>query len=185
VIVKHGAGRLSIRSTHDPGALVDGSFVGGVEPRERRSGDDLQVTLERRDWSPWGRRASADWEIGITRRVPVTLEVEAGANRADLDLSDLTVPDVRLHTGASETTVTMPAQGRTRAFVACGAASVRIRIPDRTPARIAFRTGLTSVRVDETRFPREADGYRSRDFDASADGVDLTIEGGAASVEVR
>jgi hypothetical protein len=185
VIVKHGAGRLSIRSTHDPEALVDGSFAGGVEPRERRNGDELQVTLERRDWAPWGRRGSVDWEIGVTRRVPVSLEVEAGANRADLDLSDLTVPDLRLHTGASDTTVTMPAQRRTRAFVACGAASVRIRVPDRTPARITLRTGLTSVHVDETRFPRDAEGYRSRDFDGSTDGVDLTIEGGAASVEVR
>jgi Domain of unknown function (DUF5668) len=185
VIVKHGAGRLSIRSTHDPGALVDGSFTGGVEPRERRSGDELQVTLERRDWAPWGRRGSADWDVGISRRVPVALDVEAGANRADLDLSDLTVRDLRLHTGASETSVTMPAQGRTRAFVACGAASVRIRIPERTPARIVLRTGLTSVHVDETRFPRDADGYRSPDFDASADGVDLAIEGGAASIEVR
>jgi hypothetical protein len=44
---------------------------------------------------------------------------------------------------------------------------------------------MATVRVDETRFPRVAEGYRSNDFDESADGVDLTIEGGAASVEVR
>jgi hypothetical protein len=90
-----------------------------------------------------------------------------------------------VNTGASETTITMPAAGRTRASVRCGAASVRIEIPNRTPARIGVRAGMATVRVDETLFPRVAEGYRSNDFDESADGVDLTIEGGAASVEVR
>jgi LiaF transmembrane domain len=187
VVVKHGAGRLWIRSTHDPGVLVEGSFGGGVQPHEHRNGDVLEVTLERRDWLLWGRRVSADWEVGVTRRIPVSLQVDAGANRAELDLSDLTVPDLRVNTGASETSITMPTHGRTRAVVTCGAASVRIRVPDRTPARISLRTGLVSVRVDETRFPRdEGGGFRSREFDdTGADGVDLAIEGGAASVEVR
>jgi hypothetical protein len=185
VTVKHGAGRLRIRSTHDPAVLVDGSFAGGVEPRARRVGDELEVTLERRSWAPWGGRGPLDWEVGISRQVPVSLQVDAGANRAELDLSDLTVPDLRVNTGASETTITMPSRGRTRALVACGAASVRIRVPDRTPARVVVRAGLMTVRVDESRFPRSADGYRSADFEESGDGVDLTVEGGAASLEVR
>jgi hypothetical protein len=79
----------------------------------------------------------------------------------------------------------MPGSGRTRALVTCGAADVRIRIPERTPSRIVARAGLATVRIDETRFPRIAEGYRSIDFDESGDGVDLTIEGGAASIEVR
>ncbi len=184
VIVKHGAGRLWIRSTHDPGVLVDGSFVGGVHPRERRTGEELEVTLERHGWAPWGGRGSVDWEVGLSRQVPIRLQVDAGASRADLDLSDLTIPDLRVNTGASQTRITMPAHGRTTAAIACGAASVRIRIPERTPARILVRTGLAGVRIDEMRFPRTADGYRSSDYDGSADVVDLAIEGGAASVEV-
>jgi hypothetical protein len=184
VVVKHGAGQLWIRATRDPGALVDGSFAGGVDHRERRVGDELEVTLERP--RPWGGgRVALDWEIGLTRQVPLSLEVDAGANHADLELSDLAVRELRVHTGASETTITMPAHGRTQAFVSCGAASVRIRIPERTPARIAVRGGLNSVDVEETRFPRTTDGYRSTDFDEGANGVDLTIEAGAASVEVR
>jgi Domain of unknown function (DUF5668) len=185
VHVKHGAGRLWIRSMHDPELLVAGSFAGGVEPQERRIGDELEVTLERRSWMPWGARGPLDWEVGLSRQVPIRLVVDAGANRAELDLSDLVVPELRVNTGASQTTITMPASGRTRASVKCGAASVRIEVPQRTPARIGVRAGMTTVRVDESRFPRAAEGYRSNDFDESADGVDLTIEGGAASVEVR
>jgi hypothetical protein len=185
VQVKHGAGRLWIRSMHDPELLVEGTFAGGVEPHERRIGDELDVTLERGNWVPWGARGPLDWEVGLSRQVPLRLVVEAGANRAELDLSDLMVPELRLITGASETTITMPAAGRTRAFVKCGAATVRIRIPERTPARIGVRAGMATVRIDETRFPRAAEVYRSSDFDETADGVDLTIEGGAASVEVR
>lgn len=184
VIVKHGVGRLRIRSTHDPAVLLDGTFGDGVDPREHRAGDVLEVTLERHGWAPWGGRGALDWEIGLSRVVPITLRVDAGANRGELDLSDLTIPELRVNAGASETTITMPARGRTRAFVTCGAASVRIRVPDRTPARIVVRAGLMSVRVDERRFSKVSDGYRSPDFDEAGDGIDLTIEGGAAGVEV-
>jgi hypothetical protein len=186
LVVKHGAGRLRVGPTHDPSVLVDGSFGGGVDPRERRTGDRLEVTLERRSWAPWGPHGPGlDWDVGVSRRVPVSLEVRAGASRVDLDLSDLSVPDLRVETGASETTITMPSHGRTRALVSCGAARVRIRVPDRTPARIVARGGLMSMHVDEGRFPKTADGYRSDDFDGSPDGVELQIEGGAASVQVN
>jgi hypothetical protein len=185
VHVKHGAGRLWVRSTHDPAVLVEGTFAGGVDASERRTGGELEVTLERRNRIQWGARGGLDWEVGLSRQVPIALQVDAGANSSELDLSDLILPELRLNTGASDTTMTMPASGRTRAFVKCGAAGVRIRIPERTPARIVARAGFATVRVDETRFPRVADGFRSNDFDESGDGVDLTIDGGAASIEVR
>jgi hypothetical protein len=181
IAIRHGAGRLSVRATLDPAVLVDGSFGGGVRVRERRRGDELEVTLE-----PRGRRfGSPEWEVGLARSVPLSLRVEGGANRADLDLADLRIDRLDVETGASQTSITMPSAGRPRATVRCGAARVDIRIPERVPARIVSHAELAGVRVDERRFPRADGGYRSPGFDETGDGVDLTIEGGAVSVEIR
>lgn len=133
----------------------------------------------------WGGGRALDWSVSLTRTIPLALDVHAGANQANLDLSDLTITELRVNTGASDTTVAMPAAGRTMAFVACGAASVRIRIPDGTAARIVVRAGLMSTKVDESRFPRAGNGFESRDFATAPDRVDLQVEGGAASLEVR
>jgi hypothetical protein len=181
IALRHRGGRLWVRATHDPSALVDGSFDGGVRVRQRRRGDALDVTLEPRG----RRRRSDDWEVGLSRALPLSLRIEAGANRADLDLADMRIDDLDVETGASETSITVPSAGRTRATVRCGAARVGIRIPERVAARIVSRTGLASMRVDEARFPRYEGGYRSPGFDEAPDRVDLTVEGGAATVEIR
>jgi hypothetical protein len=149
--------------------------------RQRRRGDALDVTLEPRG----RRRRSGDWEVGLSRALPLSLRIEAGANRADLDLADIRIDDLDVETGASATSITLPTAGRTRATVRCGAARVGIRIPERVAARIVSRTGLASMRVDETRFPKFEGGYRSPGFDEAPDRVDLTVEGGAATVEIR
>lgn len=193
VVVKHGAGRLHVASQVTPSLLVDGSFGGRVRKRVRRSGDHLEVTLSHEGgawmehampWN-WGRGGPLDWEVGLSRMIPLELEVEGGANQARLDLSDLRVEELRVHTGASETIVTMPARGRCRARIEAGAASVKVRVPPRTAADIVVRGGLSGVHVAETRFAPVAGGYRSPDFEDAVDCVELEIQAGAAGIEVE
>lgn len=192
VVLKHGAGRLTVRSTLDPELLLEGTFAGGVTKRVTRNGDELEVRIDQRPnawvdraflWN-WGHGAPINWSVGLSRRVPFCLQVDAGANRAELDLSDLTVVELVVNTGASGTTITVPTRGRTTARIKAGAASVKIRVPERTAARIVTRGGLKTVKIDASRFPSYAGGFQSRDYDEAQDRVDLDIEAGAASVEV-
>jgi hypothetical protein len=193
ITLRHGAGRLAVRSMMDPSLLLQGTFTGGVDVDRRRDGETSVVTLRQRsgDWAGrvfpwhWGGGQALDWTVALTRVIPLVLRIDAGANQATLDLSDLSVSELRLNTGASDTTITMPAKGTTQASVSCGAAKVVVRIADRTSARIVARTGLASVRVDEVRFPRTTDGWASVDFDSAVDRVELEVTGGAASLEVR
>ena len=193
VQLKHGAGRLSVRSVSDPGLLLDGTFGGAIDKRVRRSGDVLDVRVTQRSdawlagafpWN-WGHTGPFDWTIRLSRAVPLHLEIDAGANQAELDLGDLTVEDLVVNTGASETKLTLPTKGRTTARIKAGAASVKVRVPERTAARIVVKGGLTSVKVDEIRFPSVPGGHQSRDYEEAENRVDLEIDAGAATVEVR
>jgi hypothetical protein len=187
--IRHGAGRLGIRSGAGAGDLLEGDFGGGLELSSRRDGDVLNTTLSVPSqnfpfWGSWGE--SLDWSMGIKRDIPLSLDLETGANESHIDLSDLLVTDLRLKSGASSTVLTMPVgAGFTRADVQTGAASVRITIPPGVAAHIRARGGLASVTINEARFPRMGDGYQSADYETAANKADLNIETGVGSIDVR
>ena len=53
----------------------------------------------------WDRRG-LDWDLRLTNEVPLSLELETGANQSTVDLSNLRVASVKLKTGASSTDLT-------------------------------------------------------------------------------
>ena len=189
--LRHGAGRLKLGAGAGAGDLLEGDFVGGLDVSSRRSGDALDVTIspKSQQWAPpffSGPGQSLDWTLSVARDLPLSLEMETGANDAHVDLSDLLVTELRLSSGASSTNITMPAHaGVTRAKISTGAASVNVRIPEGVAAHIHATGGLASISVDATRFPRNAGIYESADYAAAANKLDLDIETGVGSVDVR
>jgi hypothetical protein len=188
VEIHHAAGRLVVGPMEDPAKLLEGTFAGGVAPDVRRGADRVEVTLRQRfgSWRGWGRGGARgfEWAVSLNRNVPLSLDVRSGASSARLELKDLDLRELDLQTGASQADLVLPERGHTAARVKAGAAQVRIRIPPGVAARIRTRRGLASVGVDTTRFPPHADGYRSPDYDAAENRVDLDIEAGAADVSV-
>ena len=81
----------------------------------------------------------------------------------------------------------MPAAaGQTEADFDVGAASLRITVPADVAARIEVDAGLSSVQINEDRFPQASDDvYISPDFDRAANRVDISIDAGASHVEIR
>ena len=53
-------------------------------------------------------------------------------------------------------------------------------------AEIRHRGGLSTVNVDQSRFPMVGDGlYRSADYSTATNNVDITIETGVTSIQVN
>jgi hypothetical protein len=137
-------------------------------------------------WNWWGGAGTLDWTLALNSGIPLALRLETGASQTQLDLSALRVTELILKTGASATEITMPANaGLTRARVESGAASVKVRIPQGVAARISGKMGLGALDVDQRRFPPRGAGYESDDFITAANRVELEVEGGVGSVDVR
>ncbi len=190
--IAHGAGELRIDDRAGPGELLNGAFGGGVEQRTRRDGGETAVELRLPAqnipffWFPAGPQ-ELNWTIGLNPEVETRLELEVGASRNLLDLTNLRVVELRLQTGASASEIDLPARaGRTAAVVKAGAASVVMRVPQGVAARIRATGGLADINVDTARFPRTGGGdYRSPDYDTAENRLDLEIETGVGSVQVR
>lgn len=188
VKLRHGAGRLQITSGAPANDLLDGDFGGGLRLDKRQQGDlllaDLSLPSNIFPFSWVGD--SLDWNVRLNQNIPLELDVEGGANKAEIDLRELRVSDLRLQSGASASYITMPADaGFTRAEVKTGAASVEIVIPESVAGRIRVQSGLGAIDVDDMRFKRSGNEYMSPQFHEAPNKVDIFIETGVGSVKVR
>jgi hypothetical protein len=189
--VQHGAGRLRVDGSASAGMLLEGTFASGLDYRKQRLGDEVQLELSPGGipglFAPWNWGSEGiGWDFGLNPEIPITLKVETGASEARLNLRDLRVTDLRLETGASSVEVILPAQaGHSRARVQAGAAAISFRVPEGVAASIRFQGALASVDVDQHRFPRSGDVYRSPDYERAEHRVDLEVEAGVGSLTVR
>ncbi len=195
VTVHHGAGRLLIggglAAAND--LLLAGTFGGGLDASRRREGDHLilDMRVKDRDVShyifPWTRGWAGllDWDFTLAMGIPLTLSLETGASESRLSLTALQVRELRVKTGASSTTVDLPASaGLTRVMVESGAAAVRLHVPQGVSAAIQVRSALAGVHVDQARFPQAGGGYRSPDYDRAANRLEILVETGVGSVDI-
>jgi hypothetical protein len=189
--VAFGAGQFHINGDAHPNELLSGSFVGGVEEKVSQDGDFTKVKLQPRTddfihvvmpWS-WGAR---NWNFGLNKDVAWQLKFEMGASDAQVDLTDVRVTDLKVETGASNTEITLPANaGHTHVDLDGGAASVSFTVPEGVAARIQVDSGLSSIDIDRTRFPRVGNYYKSDDYETAANKVDINADFGAGSLSIR
>ncbi len=193
VILKHGAGRLHVGPDAGPGELLSGTFVGGVRHRMTREGGAAELELRMPEgaapwmgWPIWGRSQGLAWDVDFSREVAIDLRVDTGASQTTLDLTDLDVTDLRVHTGVGATTATLPAHaGRVRARIDSDVGATTIHVPDGLAMRIRVESGLGEVRVDHDRFPRVAGGYESPGYADAVDAVDLDVHNGVGAIRIE
>ena len=180
--IRFAAGELATARAQ-PGNLVDGRFEGGVVMR-RDGSTGIELTQDTNYGLPWLERRS-DWAVGLSGEVPLDLRIDTGAAKASLDLSELLVRSLELHTGASDTRIRLPRNaGATTVRAQTGAAALVIEVPNGVGARIKSRMGLGTTSVDQSRFPRAGDGYASADYTTAANRADIDLSGGVGSVRV-
>jgi hypothetical protein len=185
--LSHAAGELRVAGGAEPGKLASGTFTGGLDQSANMQGGRLVARMSPPQ-SPFfimPRFDRYDWDVRLNNSIPLALTLQTGANRAILDLAGMRITSLRVETGASQTEVSLPAEGRFRADFSLGAASLRVNIPQGMAARVRVSQGVSDVRVDQARFPRVGDVYQSPDFDSAANAVDLKIDAGAAEIRVQ
>lgn len=185
--LKHSGGKLEIHSETAPDELLAGTFgaKGVAYQVETAVGDVLHLDMQ----SPLNSDEvveEQDWVFGLNQEIPMSLSLNTGATQGALDLSALRLTEIRLHSGASDLTVILPAQTRyTWVHVESGAAAIRLYVPEGVAAHIRAKDGLAAVQVDEWRFPPIGRVYESEDYDDAEHRVDIYINAGASNISVH
>lgn len=164
VDVRYGAGVFSIRST-DEGLLYRMNLKydeGRFEPVADFSGDRLELGVEtRRRGLDIDTDEAGELRLELARGVPMDLDLEFGAVKADLDLGGLALTDLDLSTGASESVIDIselnPSRMETASFEV-GAADFTIRnLGNLNAATILVDAGVGSLKLGlDGRWQRDA-----------------------------
>ena len=150
--VSYGAGRLKVRAAEE-GLLYRMQVrydEDRFEPRADFDGRRLHVGLESLGKSiHLGKEQTGDMDLLLARSVPMDLDMEFGAVRADVDLGGMDLTGLQLKTGASESTVDVSQPNReqmNRATFEVGAADFTARHLGNLNARsIEVNAGVGSV----------------------------------------
>src|SRR5258708_22774373 len=132
-----------------------------------------------------GGQSEGRMDLNLSPKVLITaLNVQTGATDAHLDLSTLQVSNLEINVGAASTWIRLPEAAKmTSAHIAGGAATITLEIPPGVGAQIRHPGGLSTMNVDQSRFPSGGDGlYRPADYAAAANKVDLTIQTSVTSI---
>jgi len=185
--IAFGAGKLTIGGPAGSGLLVEGACFGGVRQETTGPGRVRLSTPSEEVWRKAWDQAPFDWHLGLSGEVPLRLSIEVGAARTEADLAALRVTELRIRTGAAETTVVLPAAaGSTRVDAEGGAATLRFRVPVGVAARIQSTFTIGTADIDTDRFPRDPlGGWASPDYATAANRVEVDVRGGLGSVSIR
>lgn len=155
VSVRYGAGTLEIAPAESPFLYraefrYDGeSFEPVVEfdQEDRR----LRFGIEGRG-RPRSTESGSAAKLHLTREVPMDLDLEFGAGKAEIDLTGMALERLELSTGASQTSVNFGAPNPVQASeitIEAGAAELTVTGLGNTRAeRITFRGGLGETVLD-------------------------------------
>jgi hypothetical protein len=134
-----------------------------------------------------GRSSAPRIDLNLNPNVPITtLSLKSGATDARLDLSALRLSDLDVSVGAASTWVRLPqAAGMTNVRIAGGASTITLEVPQGVAAQIRHRGGLSTVSIDQSRFPSAGEGvYRSPDYNTAQNKVDVNLETGVTTIQV-
>jgi len=164
VFVRYGAGHFTVRSV-DEGLLYRMNLEydeDRFEPLADYSGNRLRLGLESvgRNINLKGRDTGS-LELELARGIPMDLDLEFGAVRAEIDLGGLALTDLDLSTGASESVVDVsqlnPAAMSAASFEVGAAQFTVRRLGNLNAERIEVSAGVGSITLGlDGRWQRDA-----------------------------
>ena len=188
-----GGGSLSIGPGEAPDVLVRGSFGGGVARRTTRSEHAVDVRLDLPRQSPildprfpWAWGVVVEWDVELTRAIPIDLEIDVSAGQGSLDLEHLRVGRLEITCPGGLAEVALPsAAGHSTVEIHAKAGLVVLRVPDGVAATIAAAGGgAGSIQLDDARFPPHEGGFRSPDYESAVNRVDIRADVPDGSLKV-
>jgi hypothetical protein len=191
VSIDMGVARLTLGSSSTLADAVSGVVQpsGGerFEMDSSRRGSTLEVELRSRmtrgsfNLNVFGAMDGGTWDLDLTERVPIDLEIDAGIGTSELDLRNVLLSGFDLDAGVGSVEATLPG-GDYAGSIDGGVGSITLRLPRGAPARIEVDTGLGGVSTGGD-FQRSGDVYTTANYDGN--GVRLSINAGVGQVRIE
>jgi hypothetical protein len=191
VVIEPGIGALYIEALPESANLIEGVIQVGRGQRVKRYfavvGKTATFTLRAEGgtfgpFTGWNDRWS--WELGLAPEAPLELEIGLGVGLADIDLTGLTVDDLKVSMGIGQTTVILPDEGRFYAKIEGAIGETVVVIPAGLAARIHVDTGLAVSDLPDG-YQQRGDVYTSPGYATAEHRVELEVSQAIGRVAIH
>jgi hypothetical protein len=124
------------------------------------------------------------WDLAFHPGVAAELSVDLGVGKVELDLGELHVESVDAEYGLGQAVLTLPAKDDLEVRVEGGIGEIAVFIPDDAGIRLHAEVGLGNVKVPSS-FTRDGEYYLSPDYASAEVRIELTLNLGIGSIQVR
>lgn len=108
------------------------------------------------------------WDVGLTQRIPLNLDINCGAGKSDFDLTALNITGLTVNGGAGEVTTKLPT-GEYKVSYSAGVGQSNLTIAPNATVDLVVKSGVGEVNLD---------------IGTNAD-VNARISGGVGEVNIR
>lgn len=142
-------------------------------------------------WPPdFGTALDAAWDVKLSPKVPLDLNLDTGSGRCDFDLSGLQVNSLIVDSGSGAVDLILPSAGSFEAHIDTGSGRLAITLPAGVGARVVLDSGSGAFRPDE-RFEmvsgeRGDDSvWETENYDSAETTIELKIDQGSGAVTIE
>jgi len=125
--------------------------------------------------------------IYLSRNIPIAIKLNSGATKNKLNLQELQISSLVIHSGASDVVTTFGSKQKLADVnIETGAASVVLNIPKSSGVKATLNGGLSSYNLSsDFEFTKSGDTNTSANYDASTNRINITVRSGATSVSIK
>lgn len=188
ISIKAGASVLRV-GTSDQDAIADVRFESNgarLNEKSSRSGTTQVIEFSMDDVDRWWfANMRNNWDIDLTRNIPLRLDIDAGASDTIVDMSLARLRSARIDAGASSIDVKIGSmEDVVDVEIDSGASSVVVRIPQNSGVQLELDGGLTSKNLADLN-DLGNDTYESPSYAQAAKKVVIKANVGVASFTIE
>jgi hypothetical protein len=189
VEIKMGAGELKIGGGATD--LLDAQFTYNVlawKPQVEYSTGGGEGRLSIRQPAGTGGASGNvryEWDLRLSDRVPLSIDVQMGAGRADLTLGKLSLTNLDLKLGAGETIVDLTGDWKNdlTAHLQGGVGEATLRLPRDVGVQVRAAGGIGAINAHDLK--KEHGAYVNDAYGKSPVTLHVAIEGGVGQINLE
>ena len=190
VSLELGAGKLQVTGGTD--RIMEGTFTckGKVidaemeyEITKERVGE---LTISQCSTNMWNLLSiKQDWKLILNDSLPLSLKLELGAGKSDLNLSELNLKNVDIEAGVGETLIDLSGdwQESFKVNVDSGVGKTRMILPKHVGVKLDVDRGVGRVNADY--FMRVGDSYQNQAYENATVTIEIDIDVGVGEVTIE
>ena len=131
----------------------------------------------------YGEYNSWDWDLNLTKTIPLELMIVLTFGDAEIDLKELKISDCISRVAVGNVSLSLPDEGQFNSIIDVDIGQITVIVPEGMEIWINPKTGLAILDLPEEYYRYET-GYKSADFDMSMNKIrlDLNIDLGRIKI---